>query len=110
MREQDGRTHADIIDLFRWSNADSFWRQNILSPSKLRQQWDKLTIQRNNHRNGKPAKILSDDAIIAKLKIQTRWSVVHLQRLRDQGKSLDDLSETQRGELISDYRQRHGGV
>lgn len=46
MRERDGRTHREMAELFRWANADAFWRTNILSPHKLRAQWDTLAIKR----------------------------------------------------------------
>lgn len=46
MRERDKRTHREICELFKWANEDSFWQTNILSPTKLRQQWDKLYIKR----------------------------------------------------------------
>jgi hypothetical protein len=46
MRERDGRAHSEITSLFDWANADNFWKSNILSPDKLRAQWDKLIIQR----------------------------------------------------------------
>lgn len=48
MRERDNRTHDQILDLFAWANDDSFWRANILSPAKLRKQWDHLTAKRNS--------------------------------------------------------------
>lgn len=48
MREQDGRTHEEIRDLFAWANRDDFWRTNILSPAKLRKQWDQLAIKRTS--------------------------------------------------------------
>lgn len=47
MRERDGRTHKEICELFKWAHSDSFWRQNILSPTKLRDHWDRLTIKRD---------------------------------------------------------------
>ena len=47
MAEIDGRTHDQIRDLFAWANRHTFWAANILSPSKLRKQWDRLEIQRN---------------------------------------------------------------
>jgi hypothetical protein len=47
LREQDGRTDAQIRELFGWANADDFWQSNILSPAKLRKQWDQLTIKRS---------------------------------------------------------------
>lgn len=46
MRERDGHTHREIAVLFRWANTNTFWRQNILSPAKLRAQWDQLVIRR----------------------------------------------------------------
>ena len=48
MREIDNRTHAEISGLFDWANKDSFWCSNILSPEKLRKQWDKLTVKRGS--------------------------------------------------------------
>lgn len=47
MRERDKRTHREICELFRWANSDPFWQTNILSPAKLREQWDKLELQRD---------------------------------------------------------------
>lgn len=46
MRERDGRSPQQIAVLFRWANGHRFWAANILSPGKLREQWDKLVIQR----------------------------------------------------------------
>lgn len=48
IRERDGRTTDEIRSLFAWANGHDFWKTNILSPVKLREQWDKLTIQRNS--------------------------------------------------------------
>lgn len=46
MREQDSRTHREACELFEWANADSFWKTNILSPAKLREQWQQLSLKR----------------------------------------------------------------
>lgn len=46
MRQQDNRTHFEICDLFKWANKNEFWKDNILSPSSLRKQWDQLTTKR----------------------------------------------------------------
>lgn len=54
MREQDGLTYEEIIGMFRWANTDSFWRANILSPGKLRQQWATLEAQRNTRGGRNP--------------------------------------------------------
>ena len=52
MREQDKRTDADIRATFTWANQDGFWRTNILSPAKLRKQFDQLTLKREEQTNG----------------------------------------------------------
>ena len=57
MRLQDKRTHYEICELFKWANEDDFWQENILSPSKLRKQWDPLTTKRL--RSSGPSKITS---------------------------------------------------
>ncbi|NLY00956.1 MAG: helix-turn-helix domain-containing protein [Rhodopirellula sp.] len=58
MRERDGRTIEQIRELFIWANEHHFWKANIRSPEKLREQWDRLTIQKqegNGHANSKRA-------------------------------------------------------
>lgn len=45
MREVDKKTDEEIREVFSWANSDSFWRANILSPSKLRKQFDRLVLQ-----------------------------------------------------------------
>lgn len=45
MRVQDDRTHKQICELFSRANRDSFWCRNILSPSKLREKWDELSLK-----------------------------------------------------------------
>lgn len=45
MRTIDGRTHRQICDLFKRVQADRFWCSNILSPGKLREKWDDLTLK-----------------------------------------------------------------
>jgi len=53
MREQDGRTHDQIMDLWMWAGQDDFWCSNILSARKLRKHFDRLTMQRRRANNGK---------------------------------------------------------
>ncbi|MFC3457228.1 hypothetical protein [Massilia haematophila] len=55
MRERDGCTHREICELFQWAHTIPFWRGNILSPAKLREHWDRLTIQRDAAAAPKPA-------------------------------------------------------
>lgn len=46
LHEADGRSMEDIKNVFYWANHDQFWRQNILSASKLRAQFPTLYAQR----------------------------------------------------------------
>lgn len=55
IEERDGRTLDEIRELFQWAHDDEFWRNNILSPSKLRKQFTALTAKRNGGTsNGSP--------------------------------------------------------
>ena len=53
--ERDGRTHENIRSLFTWANNHQFWKGNILSPAKLRKQWDTLEIQKSSNGNSRGA-------------------------------------------------------
>ncbi|PFS65514.1 hypothetical protein [Bacillus thuringiensis] len=48
MRERDNREPQEIKDVIDWCQADPFWQGNILSPKKLREKFDQLTIQMNS--------------------------------------------------------------
>ncbi|MEY8192979.1 Replication protein O [Peribacillus simplex] len=45
MLERDKRTKEQVAYLIDWCQQDSFWKSNILSPSKLRKQYDHLIIK-----------------------------------------------------------------
>lgn len=47
----DNWTYEQIEYIARWSQEDSFWKQNILSVSKLRKQFDKLVIKAKEERS-----------------------------------------------------------
>lgn len=50
MRERDGRTHLDMCRYWKWARKHHFWHKNILSPAKLRKQFDRLTLEmRDSH-------------------------------------------------------------
>lgn len=59
MRERDGLSHSEIAEIFRFANRDDFWKTNILSPAKLREQFAKLDAKMRNpsheKRNGTSA-------------------------------------------------------
>lgn len=50
--EVDKRSIDRIKKVIEFSQRDSFWKQNILSGSKLRKQFDKLEIQRKEELGG----------------------------------------------------------
>jgi uncharacterized protein YdaU (DUF1376 family) len=41
----DKRSREEIKQVFDWANADEFWSSNILSPAKLRKQFDTLLVK-----------------------------------------------------------------
>ena len=45
MCTQDNRNHCQICELYGRVNRDPFWCKNILSPSKLREKWDELSLK-----------------------------------------------------------------
>ncbi len=47
MMRIDHRTPEAISEIITWSQADPFWLTNILSMSKLRKQFDALTLRKN---------------------------------------------------------------
>lgn len=51
MREIDERTDTEMRELYRRVNAHTFWRTNVLSPSKLREKWDDLQLKLNGSAN-----------------------------------------------------------
>lgn len=54
MREIDSRPDSTIRQVFSWASADHFWRANILSPTKLREKFTTLLLQKDRpNGNGK---------------------------------------------------------
>jgi len=50
--DRDGLTSEQVEYLIRWSQADEFWRSNILSMPKLREKRDTLILRIKAERNG----------------------------------------------------------
>lgn len=48
IRELDGRTTQQIDTIIKWAQNDNFWCSNILSPAKLRKQFNTLVVQMGN--------------------------------------------------------------
>lgn len=70
MRTRDKRAHREICELFQWAHNHAFWKSNILSPTKLREQWDRLAIQKAQEqqpkKTGGNAWWVSDETRLAK--------------------------------------------
>lgn len=45
MLDRDGRTEQDVHAAIDWCQDDEFWRSNVLSMPKLREQYDRLRLQ-----------------------------------------------------------------
>jgi len=45
LMRKDRRTFEQVEIMIKWCQNDSFWQANILSPSKLRDQFDTLIAQ-----------------------------------------------------------------
>ena len=54
LREADGRSPEQIEAVIRFSQADQFWKQNILSMPKLREKWDQLWLKAKAQVEGNP--------------------------------------------------------
>ncbi|MGV0098299.1 hypothetical protein [Streptomyces californicus] len=50
LMDKDGVALADVLGAIRWSQADQFWRSNILSMPKLRKQYDALRLRAQRDR------------------------------------------------------------
>jgi hypothetical protein len=56
MMRIDQRAPQEIESVIHWCQQDSFWRNNILSPAKLREKWPQLVLKMND-RSGKTESI-----------------------------------------------------
>ena len=48
MMERDNRQGKEIQDMILFSQQHDFWHKNILSPTSLRKQFDRLTLEKNS--------------------------------------------------------------
>lgn len=52
IKEIDNRTYEQIEWMIRFVQDDNFWRKNILSPAKLREQFNRLVVEaKSRHKN-----------------------------------------------------------
>ena len=52
----DNRTHDQVKLMIEWCQSDDFWAQNILSPAKLRKQFNQMIVKAKS--NNKQRKII----------------------------------------------------
>lgn len=58
--ERDGRDPGEAERLIRWCQSDEFWRGNVLSMPKFREQYDRLRLQaqrKGGHNGGGESKV-----------------------------------------------------
>ncbi len=97
MREQDKLTHREICEVFSWANQDSFWQSNILSPEKLRKQFNQLQIKMggsNGHQtiSNQPSKPSLQERV--KQKLAAREA-----ELRESGRLSDEVMAEINGDV-----------
>jgi hypothetical protein len=56
----EGRSADEVLELWEFAHAHSFWRTNILSPGALRKQWDRLIVLRSSSKEVSSAKKAED--------------------------------------------------
>jgi len=61
----DGRTIPDIKAAITWSQDDDFWRANIMSPEKLRKQFDRMRLQADRGHGRSDKNLANLDRIVA---------------------------------------------
>lgn len=61
--DRDGYTPEQVAWMIRWATNDEFWRQNILSMSKLREKFEQLKIKSGA---GKQSGEIDPDAVLGK--------------------------------------------
>lgn len=72
--EKDGRSPTAVERCLRWIHEHDFWSTNVLSPGKLRKQWNRLELEAKRDTKRKPApEPEPEDDLPAKLRAQGRF-------------------------------------
>lgn len=59
----DGRTPEQVENAIRWSQRDTFWQANIMSPKKLRAKYDQIRLVAKRAGAVKASKVNSEEEI-----------------------------------------------
>ncbi|MRB24062.1 DNA replication protein DnaD [Bacillus thuringiensis] len=98
IRERDKKTNEQIIYLIKWSQSNSFWKKNILSPSKLRKQWDRLVIEaKEEHEVKKNGQIRKHSGS------NGRFAKEGYEKLPEPTKQWRELTDEERAESQQEY-------
>lgn len=62
MQRIDNRNETEILGVMKWSQADPFWRSNILSMKKLREKFTQLKLRMVEAKNQNATKRVAGDA------------------------------------------------
>lgn len=72
--EKDGRSVEAVERCLRWIHEHDFWSTNVLSPGKLRKQWNRLELEAKRGTKREPApESEPEDDLPAKLRAQGRF-------------------------------------
>lgn len=74
MRTKDNRTDLQIKHVIQWTQNNSFWKSNILSASKLRDQWDRLVVIITEEHNKK-----NNQKMIGQTNNGDKWEALDLE-------------------------------
>lgn len=106
MREQDGRTHEEIREMFAFAQfPGSFWKSVVLNPMKLREKWTALAAQKlNGHTGGRQqhlGRIHGDGSDFAAFALTEPYGVSHAEQA---------ASRVPTDETLKNWNPTNGGL
>ena len=84
--EIDDRDKHEVAMLIKWVQKDSFWMANVLSPAKLKKQYDSLIMRMNN--SSEPHVLKQEKPLKPKNKIDSKKKDELLKEARERDKEL----------------------
>ncbi len=99
LRERDNRTPEEILAVIQFSQADKFWKGNILSMPTLREKWDQLFLKAKAAGRGSGGYVRDEGARYVKLtpaeeaeeeKLRTEYKAELNKFLKERGYKSDE--------------------
>ena len=120
LREADGRTPEQILAVIQFSQADDFWKTNILSMGKLREKWDQLWLKAKAAAQGSGYKRSEGTRYIkltpaeeeAEKKLLAEYGTAQKKFMGAKGYKTEDEIPFDEMETFTDFKtriKRHGG-